>query len=71
MAFGNGSSDPISELGSLDGSAKPGAGMRNWGRLPKKLQSEIVQGQAKKSHPEYARQIKRYFETIAQPVEKR
>lgn len=61
-------------LGNADGDAalavSPKAGMRNWGRLPKNLQTEIRQGSAKKPHPEYTRQIKRYFEKIAQPADK-
>lgn len=69
-AIGLGASEPSEELGSLTDSAKPSAGMRNWGRLPKNLQSEILQGSTKKSHPEYSRQIKNYFEQIAQPAAK-
>ncbi|MBS0201509.1 MAG: hypothetical protein JSS49_01320 [Planctomycetes bacterium] len=41
---------------------------RNWGRLPGQLQTEILQGSNKKPRPEYARQIKSYFEEIAKPA---
>lgn len=44
------------------------ATQRNWGRLPGKLQTEILEGGQLPSHPEYARQIQKYFQTIAQPV---
>ena len=50
--------------------SKPAGASRNWGRLPKHLQTEMRQGAAKKPHPEYSRQIKRYFERIAQPAER-
>jgi hypothetical protein len=44
------------------------ATLRNWGRLPGKLQTEILEGGQLPTHPEYARQIQKYFQTIAQPV---
>lgn len=43
-------------------------GQRNWGRLPGQLRTEILQGASKKPRPEYARQIKSYFEEIAKPA---
>gem|GEM_PF-4705785 len=43
-------------------------GMRNWGRLQGNLKSDLLDGGALSSHPEYRRQIQRYFETIAQPA---
>ena len=41
---------------------------RNWGQLPGQLKTEILQGASKKPRPEYARQIKSYFEEIAKPA---
>ena len=41
---------------------------RNWGRLPGQLRTEILQGSNKKPRPEYAKQIKSYFEEIAKPT---
>lgn len=43
-------------------------GTRNWGRLQGHLKSDLLDGGALSSHPEYRRQIQRYFETIAQPA---
>jgi hypothetical protein len=43
-------------------------GQRNWGRLPGQLRTEILQGASKKPRPEYAKQIKSYFEEIAKPA---
>ena len=37
---------------------------QNWGRLPGKLRTEILQGAGKKSHPEYTQRIKSYFDEI-------
>jgi len=45
-----------------------GKSQRNWGRLPTGLQTEILQGSRHKGHPDYAAQVQRYFERIAQPV---
>uniref|UniRef100_A0A7C2PBJ7 DUF4175 family protein n=1 Tax=Schlesneria paludicola TaxID=360056 RepID=A0A7C2PBJ7_9PLAN len=44
------------------------ASQRNWGRLSGKLQTEILEGGQLPVHPEYARQIQKYFQTIAQPA---
>lgn len=38
---------------------------RNWGELPGKLDTEILQGSRGRTDPEYARLIKHYFEAIA------
>ncbi len=57
------------ELGQLDSQLKQQA-QRNWGRLPGQLRTEIMQGANKKPHPEYAKQIKSYFEEIAKPATK-
>lgn len=38
---------------------------RNWGQLPGKLQTEILQSRQKNPNAEYAPLIKRYFEAIA------
>ncbi|OYW21345.1 MAG: hypothetical protein B7Z55_05875 [Planctomycetales bacterium 12-60-4] len=38
---------------------------RNWGRLGGALKTDLLDGGPMASHPEYARQIQRYFETIA------
>jgi hypothetical protein len=40
----------------------------NWGRLPGHLRTEILQGAAKKSHPEYTERIKSYFDQITKPA---
>lgn len=40
---------------------------RNWGRLQGELKTELLDGGALSTHPEYQRQIQRYFETIARP----
>lgn len=43
---------------------------RNWGKLPGQLRTEILQGANKTPRPEYAKQIKSYFEEIAKPATK-
>jgi hypothetical protein len=44
------------------------ASLRNWGRLSGKMQTDILEGGQLPAHPEYARQIQKYFQTIAQPA---
>ena len=68
MALGGGG-NAESELGQLDSELKKQA-QRNWGKLPGSLRTEILQGATKKPHPEYAKQIKSYFEEIAKPATK-
>ena len=68
MANGGGEADPA-DLGQLDSELKKQA-QRNWGKLPGSLRTEILQGASKKPHPEYAKQIKSYFEEIAKPAAK-
>jgi len=68
MANGGGEADPA-DLGQLDTELKKQA-QRNWGKLPGSLRTEILQGASKKPHPEYAKQIKSYFEEIAKPAAK-
>ena len=68
--IGNGFTGDAEDVDGLLAPPKSGRS-RNWGRLPKNLQTEIRQGATKKPHPEYTRQIKRYFEKIAQPAEDR
>ncbi len=67
VAAGDGPDE--AELGQLDSQLKQQA-QRNWGRLPGQLRTEILQGANKKPHPEYAKQIKSYFEEIAKPATK-
>ena len=55
------------DLKQLEGELKK-HGQRNWGKLPGQLRTEILQGANKKPRPEYARQIKSYFEEIAKPA---
>ncbi len=45
-----------------------GTSQRNWGRLPTGLKTEILQGSKRPAHTDYARQVQRYFERIAQPA---
>lgn len=45
-----------------------GISNRNWGRLPTGLKTEILQGSKRPAHTDYARQVQRYFERIAQPT---
>jgi hypothetical protein len=54
-------------LKQLDAELKK-QGQRNWGKLPGQLRTEILQGANKKTRPEYAKQIKSYFEEIAKPA---
>jgi len=54
-------------LAPLDTRLKPQA-QRNWGQLPGQLKTEILQGANKKPRPEYARQIKSYFDEISKPA---
>ena len=68
MALGGGGADEA-DLGQLDSELKKQA-QRNWGKLPGSLRTEILQGASKKPHPEYAKQIKSYFEEIAKPAAK-
>ena len=65
----SGGGPDAAELGQLDSQLKQQA-QRNWGRLPGQLRTEIMQGANKKPHPEYAKQIKSYFEEIAKPATK-
>ncbi len=48
--------------------AASGKSNRNWGRLPTGLKTEILQGNRRPAHPDYAQQVQRYFERIAQPT---
>jgi hypothetical protein len=43
----------------------PGATRRNWGRLTGELETDMLDGGPVVTHPEYATQIQRYFQTIA------
>jgi hypothetical protein len=45
-----------------------GPSNRNWGRLPTGLKTEILQGSRRSAHADYARQVRQYFERIAQPT---
>ncbi len=67
QAVASGAED--ADLGQLDSQLKQQA-QRNWGKLPGQLRTEIMQGANKKPHPEYAKQIKSYFEEIAKPATK-
>ena len=67
MALGGGGGE--ADLGQLDSELKKQA-QRNWGKLPGSLRTEILQGASKKPRPEYAKQIKSYFEEIAKPAAK-
>lgn len=40
---------------------------RNWGRLPAGLKTQMLQGHHRTGHADYAQQVRRYFERIAQP----
>lgn len=42
---------------------------RNWGRLGGALKTDLLDGGPLATHPEYSRQIQRYFETIARRQE--
>jgi len=55
------------DIKHLDAELKKQA-QRNWGKLPGQLRTEILQGANKKPRPEYAKQIKSYFEEIAKPA---
>jgi hypothetical protein len=66
---GGGGANVDAELKQLDVELKKQA-QRNWGRLPGQLKTEILQGANKKPRPEYAKQIKSYFEEIAKPAAK-
>ncbi len=55
------------DLKQLDVELKKQA-QRNWGKLPGQLRTEILQGASKTPRPEYAKQIKSYFEEIAKPA---
>lgn len=68
VASGGGGAEDA-DLGQLDSQLKQQA-QRNWGKLPGQLRTEIMQGANKKPHPEYAKQIKSYFEEIAKPATK-
>lgn len=45
-----------------------GTSNRNWGRLSAGLNTEILQGSQRPAHGDYAREVRRYFERIAQPL---
>ena len=66
---GGGGAQVDADLKQLDTELKKQA-QRNWGRLPGQLRTEILQGANKKPRPEYAKQIKSYFEEIAKPATK-
>lgn len=67
-AMANGGGEATApDLGQLDTELKKQV-QRNWGKLPGSLRTEILQGASKKPHPEYAKQIKSYFEEIAKPA---
>ncbi len=68
-AGGGANAQTDADLKQLDNELKKQA-QRNWGRLPGQLRTEILQGASKKPRPEYARQIKSYFEEIAKPATK-
>ena len=55
--------DSAPDLGHLEIELQQQA-RQNWGRLPGKLRTEILQGAGKKSHPEYTQRIKSYFDEI-------
>jgi hypothetical protein len=59
--------DAAPDLSHLDAELQQQA-RQNWGRLPGKLRTEILQGAGKKSHPEYTRRIKSYFDEITKPA---
>lgn len=67
IAGGGGGAQAEPDLKQLDAELKK-QGQRNWGKLPGQLRTEILQGANKKTRPEYARQIKSYFEEIAKPA---
>lgn len=56
-------------LTDFTGRSNKGTSNRNWGRLPTGLKTEILQGTRRPAHGDYARQVQRYFERIAQPTE--
>lgn len=60
---GGGSSNPP-VLTNLDEELKRQA-MQNWGKLPGKLQTEILQSAGRKKNGDYAKLIKIYFEELA------
>ena len=39
--------------------------LQNWGKLPGKLQTEILQSAGRKKNGDYAKLIKLYFEELA------
>lgn len=59
--------DVAPDLSHLDEELQQQA-RQNWGRLPGKLRTEILQGAGKKSHPEYSQRIKSYFDEITKPA---
>ena len=63
MGNGQGSNQPPN-LAGLDEDLKRQA-MQNWGKLPGKLQTEILQSAGRKKNGDYAKLIKLYFEELA------
>lgn len=63
MGTGGGSNNPPA-LTNLDEDLKRQA-MQNWGKLPGKLQTEILQSAGRKKNGDYAKLIKIYFEELA------
>jgi hypothetical protein len=59
--------DPAQNL-SAPPTDMTGKSNRNWGRLPTGLQTEILQGSRRTAHSDYAAQVRRYFERIAEPA---
>jgi len=59
---GGSSNPPV--LTNLDEELKRQA-MQNWGKLPGKLQTEILQSAGRKKNGDYAKLIKIYFEELA------
>lgn len=63
MGNGQGGNQPP-DLAGLDENLKRQA-MQNWGKLPGKLQTEILQSAGRKKNGDYAKLIKLYFEELA------
>jgi hypothetical protein len=63
MGNGQGGSQPP-DLSGLDENLKRQA-LQNWGKLPGKLQTEILQSAGRKKNGDYAKLIKLYFEELA------
>lgn len=61
---GEGNSSEGGDLSPLQQQLQAQA-MRNWGKLPGKLKTEILQSAQRKANGDYAKLIKLYFEEIA------